>query len=159
MESLETNILTETVEQFCSRLWDYKLNDCAWSKAQQRSYLDALLSDECDSDNLTHFSAFERDGEDCTYIVDGNNRSVTLLQYMNGADRLYWRVGKDKVVYCCHGELKRGYRLMTGDECDKFLDTIVTLNVDQYVDREPCSRKRSREDESSNDSSKSSKTE
>lgn len=160
MEYTITKELTESIEDFYSRPWNYKSNDCSWSIEKKRAYLDALMSQ--DDDNLTHFTGFVREGDDNEmWIIDGNNRSVTLLQYMNGADRLYWRVGKDKVVYCHYGKLKRGYRLMTEEECEKFLDTLVTWNIDKYSGRQSQSRKRARSEsdsvsDSSSDSSSSS---
>lgn len=145
MEQLTTTEHTETVEHLCLRNFRYHLNDCQWNKSKQRSYIDALMSDDNDDKNLAHFSGFTRENDDTKlWIIDGNNRYITLFQYMIGSDRLYWTVGKDKVVYCHHGKLKRGYRLMTDDEYDKFLDTILTWSIIKYVHRQ--SRKRSRDE-------------
>lgn len=160
MQHATTKEITETIEKFCSKLVKFKKSDCKWNISTQREYIDALLSENNYSDNLTHFAEFLRNDTDGSFLVDGNNRSVTLLEYMNGASRLYWRVGKDKVVYSQKGNLKRGYRLMTEDERNKFLNTTLQITVYKYDTQKSKSRKRSLHEadlSNSNNSGKSSK--
>lgn len=110
----------ETIEQFCS-VPRTSLYECNWDKQTQRDYLNSLKHEKI----LTPFYVCKRQEDE--WILDGNNRAFALMQYMEGSDGLYIRVGSDKVLYCVRGYLKPGYRLMTKNECKKFLSTVLTL--------------------------------
>lgn len=116
-----------------------------WTKKQQRDYLTNLMDGDSDDSRMVHF-AFVTRGDGYRYVIDGHSRIETFFQYINGADRLYWKNGNDKVVMKCKGKLKRGYRLMTDDERQKFLNTVVSVDVVEFKNIEKSSRKRLREE-------------
>lgn len=136
----------ETIEEFSSRSWNYRLKDCIWNKQQQRKYLTALMLNDNNDDNLTTFTAFSRDDGDDLWLIDGNNRIVTLLEFINGANGLYWTDDKHKVVLKFRGKLKRGYRLATKNEYNKFLNISVLWSIDNYTEKSFQSKKRTRDE-------------
>lgn len=133
---------------FCETEWESEkspFNGRHWTKKQQRGYLTNLMDDDNDDSRLTHF-AFVTRCDGWKYVIDGHCRIETFFQYINGADRLYWKKGNDKVIMKCNGRLKRGYRLMTDEEREKFFNTIITTDILEFKNMERGSRKRLREE-------------